>query len=274
MLSLIFEPFHEETVLKSTLNLLFFVLAGAPLGFLLIQKKSSLVSESLSHALLPGIAISAGLGGISSSSLMMGALLWMTLIALGTSYFVSRRPERTESLIFLVSISGNALGVCLLKWLEIPLDLTHLLFGSPLLIAEESLLRNLIALSVLVIALHFAWKKLLFFMFDANSASLISGRQSPQFYFLALLGGYLVLGFESLGVMSTAGTLILPAFFASLNNHMSKAWLFTAYFIGLLSICLSQILSYHLEFPLGPSMTLALVICGTCVTLLLKFLKK
>lgn len=273
-MDLILEVFTDESVIKSTFNLVLFVLAGAPLGFLLIQKKSSLVSESLSHALLPGIAISASLGGLSSTNLILGAFAWMTLIAFGTSYFIAKKPERTESLIFLVSISGNALGICLLKWLNIPLDLTHLLFGSPLLISTESLIRNLLALSLLVTTLYFAWKKLLFFMFDSNSAALTAGKQTPQFLFLTLVGGYLVLGFESLGVMSTAGALILPAFFASLCSAMSKAWLSIAYLIGLLSICLSQILSYHLSFPLGPSMTLSLVIFGTCVTILINFFRK
>lgn len=274
MSTFISDFFANEFILKSTLNLLLFIGAGAPLGFLLIQKKSSLISESLSHSLLPGIALSAVFFGLSSTSLFLGALIWINFMAITIAYFVSKKPEKSESYIFILSISGNALGVCLIKWLEIPLDLTHLLFGSPLLITSDSIIRNSIFLIFLLGILSTSWKKILFFLFDSASASLESGPYLTQFLFISLIGSYLVLGFESLGVMSTAGVLILPAFFASSISQMSKAWMATAYTIGLLSVIMGQTLSYNFDLPLGPTMTLCLVAVGSIFVFSSQLLKR
>jgi ABC-type Mn2+/Zn2+ transport system permease subunit len=207
----IVELFRQEFFYFSLLQIISFLTVGIPLGHLLVHKNLGLFSDSLSHSLIPGLAVSVYWFGLKSNSLTFGALVWGILVSLIFSLLGGISSKKRDSILIAISLLGISLGLMLNQLLKLNLDLTHLLFGSPLLTEASDLIRSAIVNGTILLVLAFNWKRLELFCVDADFARLKYGEFKMNFIFTFITSALVISGFEIFGVLLTTGLLILPA---------------------------------------------------------------
>ena len=160
------------------------------------------------------------------------------------------------------------MGVVIVSSSGSSVDLLHVLFGSVLALDDAALYLLAVIASVSLLVLAVLYRPL---VFECVNPGLLprKGRWSVIAHqgFMMLLVLNLVAGFHALGTLMSVGMMILPAaaarFWAREFNRLiafSVAIAFGGSVVGLL-------LSYHQEWPTGPTIVLVLGLCY-CVSLL------
>ena len=97
------------------------------------------MADSLSHSMLPGLAIGVMFFGLSLSALFVGGLFAALFVALGAQVVArsSRLKEDTAlAILYTVAVS---LGLVLLTFVKTRVSLNHYLFGNILGLADADL---------------------------------------------------------------------------------------------------------------------------------------
>lgn len=194
-----------------TMGLVFlFLLAGLPIGYLLIHRNLGLFSDAIGHSLIPGLVGAVMLFGLTTQALLIGALIWGLVVAIVFSALGGLKEHSRDSTLVAISLLGISLGLVLNQIFKLRIDFTHLLFGSPLL-ADSSDLLLLGSFSVItLITVGLFWKTILRICVDPVAAPLRYGPFKSQFIFSSITTVLVVIGFQIFGVLLTTGLLILP----------------------------------------------------------------
>lgn len=229
-------------------------LAAAPLGVFLILRRMSLMGDALSHALLPGVAVSYFFFGLSVPAMALGGFLAGTLVVLLTVWAQKHSPLKEDSTFAGFYLLALALGVLAISVRGNSMDLIHILFGSPLTASNESLLTTLGVCATVLVIFIFLHRLFLLEIFD--SVYLASRGYRPPFYqalFLVLVVACLVVSFQTNGTLLAMGQLILPALIARLWFQRMAPLIVLALVISVFGSSLGLFISYDRDWPLGPS---------------------
>lgn len=256
-------PFAEFAFMRRSLVAsLALALSAAPLGVFLTLRRMSLLGDAISHAILPGVAISFMLFGLSLGAMAAGGVvagLLAAALAGAISRFTTLKEDASLAAIYLVAL---ALGVTLLARQGTQLDLLHILFGSALGVDAAGLQLVASVASVSTLALAALYRGLVLETFDpiylaAASLSGQHGRRQRgwiwQQGFLVLVVINLVAGFQTLGTLMAVGLMMLPAVSARLWHDKLIHQLLNASAQAALAGVLGLLLSYHLDTPSGPT---------------------
>ena len=116
--------------LMLALGALALALGGAPLGVLLIDRRMSLVGDSLSHGIIPGAAVAYLLAGPNPWALTLGALIAGFAVT-GMATLIARSGRlRDDAAFAAVYLPSLALGVLILGRQANPETFETLLFGG------------------------------------------------------------------------------------------------------------------------------------------------
>ncbi|MGD9649888.1 MAG: metal ABC transporter solute-binding protein, Zn/Mn family [Dongiaceae bacterium] len=258
---LIVNPFIDYGFMrKGLLAALFISASAAPIGVLLLLRRMSLVGDTLSHALLPGVALAFVWFGLSLWALTLGGLLAGLFIALAAG-FISRHTRLKEdasfAALYLISI---ALGVTLVSLYGNSSDLLGFLFGNLLAISSSALLLIGLIASVTLLILAFIYRPLVMECFDRKFFSVISNNSALYHQlFLLLLVLNLVAAFQTLGTLLAVGIMMLPAVTARLIANTIPKLCLTAFVLAAIASVAGLLLSFYGDFPAGPTVIL---ICG------------
>ena len=141
MKSIFFDPFFEFDFLREALVACMFIsLSSLPLGLFMSYRRLSLTGDSLSHAILPGIALGFWFYGLSIPAMTIGGFVAgvvIVLISNWSSRITILKEDSTTAVIYLLAL---ALGVFLVSIKGSAVDLSHFLFGNILSIDFENLL--------------------------------------------------------------------------------------------------------------------------------------
>ena len=162
-----------------------------------------------------------------------------------------------------------SLGVVIVSTYGNQVDLLHVLFGSVLALDDDTLLLIGVIASVSLLGLAVLYRPLVFECVDAN----LLPRKSPwgsiaHFGFMGLLVINLVAGFHALGTLMSIGLLVLPAASARFWARTVNGLLVLAAGLALLAGVSGLLVSYHYEWPTGPTIVLTLGLMY-CLSLLL-----
>jgi zinc/manganese transport system permease protein len=206
----IFELIQRDYFLYTVGLVFLFLLAGLPIGYLLIHRNLGLFSDAIGHSLIPGLVGAVMLFGLSTQSLLVGALVWGLLVAVVFSFLGGFKEHSRDSTLVAISLLGISLGLVLNQVFKLRIDFTHLLFGSPLLADTNDLilLGGFSITSLLVVG--FFWKTILRICLDPVGSGFKFGQFRSQFVFSSITTILVVIGFQIFGVLLTTGLLILP----------------------------------------------------------------
>ncbi len=253
-------PFTEYAFMqRAFLSCILLCISAVPLGVFLLLRGLSLVGDSLSHGILPGIALAAIFFGLSPIPLFIGGIT-AGLIVAGVSNQLSARSIIPEDASFTVIYSLSlALGVLILFHHGTNTNVLHLLFGSVLGI--DSVTLSLIALVCCGTTLYLGMyrKLLLMYCFDPLLFEVAGcSHRWLMIGFLSLVVTNLVASYQAIGTLLALGLMMLPAITARLLCTHYRQIFKTSSILGIGGCYAGLLLSYHIDWPSGPSIILCL----------------
>ncbi len=238
------------------------VLIGVTNGYasaFVVLKKSALKVGSLSHALLPGIAVAIMFVGLHDWSAFLGALIAALLIGLG-SLAVSRGSrldqESALAILYTAAFSG---GIILLRRLNVSQQMEEWLFGNIMGLRDQDLWTNywisLGALGILT-ALH---RPLLMTLFDAEVAATLGVPvRTLNYLLLAVLIVVLISSLQAVGCMLAVGLLVTPAATVYLLTDSTGKLFWGGALLGGLASAFAVLAGWWLNIEQGPAIVLVL----------------
>ena len=130
MKQIFIDPFFEYDFLRQALLACWLLsFAAVPLGLFISYRRLSLTGDSLSHAILPGIALGFWFYGLSIPAMTIGGLTAGFIIVLVSSWTSKISLLKEDSTLAVIYLLALALGVFLVSLKGSPLDLFHFFFG-------------------------------------------------------------------------------------------------------------------------------------------------
>jgi ABC-type Mn2+/Zn2+ transport system permease subunit len=249
---------REDFFYLSLAQIILFLVVGVPIGNLLVHKNLGLFSDSLSHSLIPGIAGAIYFFGLRSRSISIGAVVWGVVVSILFSFLGGLSAKKRDSFLVVISLLGISAGLIVNQSLQLKIDFSHLLFGSPLLTSWDDLISSAIFSALLGIVIAFNWKKLILFSIDPEFSRIRYGEFKMNFLFTLITSLLVIMGFNVFGVLLTTGLLILPTLLFELKSvSISRQLPFSILMTMLVSV-LAFILSYEVNLTFSATLIFSL----------------
>ncbi|WP_288581024.1 metal ABC transporter permease [uncultured Methylobacterium sp.] len=231
---------------------------AAPVGVFLTLRRMSLMSEAMSHAILPGAAVGFLWAGLSLPAMTLGGLIAGLAVAM-LSGLVARstvlREDASLAAFYLISLAG---GVLLISARGSSIDLLHILFGTVLALDDDALVLLGGISTVTLIGLAVAYRPLVMECVDPLFLRSVGRASGPVHYaFLALVVLNLVGGFAALGTLLAVGLMLLPAITARFWAVDLSGLLPASVVLALMASVAGLLVSYYASLPTGPAIVLA-----------------
>jgi zinc/manganese transport system permease protein len=252
-------PFLEFGFMRRALaGCLALSVSAPPVGVFLMLRRMSLMSDAMSHAILPGAAAGFLVAGLSLPAMTLGGLaagLVVALLAGAVTRTTALREDASLAAFYLISLAG---GVLLVSLRGSQVDLMHFLFGSVLALDDPALYLLGGIATLTPVALALIYRPLVMECVDPLFLRSVSRVGGPvHFVFLGLVVVNLVGGFQALGTLLAVGLMLLPAVAARFWARELGGMMAASVVIASLSSLFGLSLSYEYDLPTGPAIVLA-----------------
>ena len=228
------------------------IVAGA-VGCFIILRGMSLMGDAISHAVLPGVALSYILG----INFFIGAITFGLLASIIITYIKGNSIIKSDTAIGITFSSFLALGVILIGVANSSTDLFHILFGNILAVQDIDMWISIgVGIAVLLIITLF-FKQILITSFDPLLAQAIGMPVSFYHYLLMILLTLVsVTAMQSVGTILIVALLITPAATAYLYANSLKTMILLSSGLGALASVLGLFIGYSFNVAAGSSIVL------------------
>jgi ABC-type Mn2+/Zn2+ transport system permease subunit len=252
------QPWSEPVLQRAFLEVALIGVVGGLLGCWLVLYELAYSTESLAHALLPGL-VGAALLGVP---LLLGAGCGIVVAALAVA-LAGRTPEiGRDTAVAIVVTALLGLGALLALSPSSPPGLSSLLFGDVLGVTRGDLVLAgalAVALAVVLRALH---RPLLAVGFDRVAArGLGASPLAVDGALLVLLALALVVAVQALGNLLVVAVLIGPAATARMVVRRMPSMMAVSTAIAVLGGAAGLYVSYYAGTAAGASIAAVLVGC-------------
>jgi len=270
MLAWLTDPFALALQQRALLGASLAAIALAVVGTWVVIRGMTFLGDALVHGVVPGIALALLLG----FDPLIGAIT-AAAVMLGGIELVHRQTAFSEDTgIGLLFVGMLGLGVILLsRSAGFAGDLTAVLFGNALGVTAGDLVLLTGVAVVAVVATILGYRHFLVLAFNEQKARLLG--LHPAVAHAALLGlitMVIVGSFRTVGTLLVFGLLVGPPATAALLVRRVPAMMLTAAVIGVLSVVVGLVVSYHADTSGSATMAVVpvalffLVLLGRSVT--------
>ncbi|HGI5020790.1 TPA: metal ABC transporter permease subunit [Streptococcus agalactiae] len=228
------------------------IVAGA-VGCFIILRSMSLMGDAISHAVLPGVAISFILG----INFFIGAIVFGLLSSIIITYIKENSVIKGDTAIGITFSSFLALGIVLIGLANSTTDLFHILFGNILAVQDSDKYMTIIVGLIVLTLITIFFKELLLTSFDPVLAKSMGMRVSFYHYLLMILLTLVaVTAMQSVGTILIVALLITPAATAYLYVKSLRTMLFLSSALGAVASVLGLYIGYTFNIAAGSSIVL------------------
>jgi iron/zinc/copper transport system permease protein len=223
------------------------------LGCFIILRGMALMGDAISHAVLPGVAISYMLG----VNFFFGAVLTGVLTAVGIGYVSQNSRIKHDMAIGIMFTSVFAVGIIIITLMKSSADLYHILFGNVLAVRTSDMWMTL-SIGLLVITLvTLFYKELLVSTFDPTMAQSYGLPNKWIHYILmVVLTMVTVASLQTVGIVLVVAMLITPAATAYLLTNRLWVMIYMAAGFGVVSSVLGLYFSFTYNLASGATIVL------------------
>ena len=250
---LLIDPFQYDFMIRALIAAIFCGVTLSTLGTFTINRNMGFMADAMAHATLPIIAVGVFFG-FSISELGAPAAI---VVAVFLGFIVKNSKIGEDTSIGIIFSTFFALGFILIKLLNVTINLEDLLFGQ-ILAVNRSDIYIITALFLIVIGtIVIFFKQLLFYSFDPIGAE-VKGLNTNflNYLFLITLSLAVVSALQTVGIILVLSMLIIPAASAKLITNTFIDSIKVSIAFGIISSVAGLVISYHLDLPTGPSMSL------------------
>ena len=223
----------------------------AVVGTFVVLKGIAFMGDAVAHSSLAGMSVAYFFGG----SIFWGAFAWAIPASILMTGISRRTNLSLDTSIGIIFASGFAVGIILMSRVSnYTADLFGFLFGNVLGVSwnEVALIAG-ISGAVLVMVGAF-YKELLYTSYDAtmSAASGIPVRLI-QYLLPVLVGITAVVSLKAVGIILVLALLVTPPATGALLARRLPGIMAYSVATALLATLLGMYLSFHADFPSGPS---------------------
>jgi len=242
--------------LNAGLSAIILGIVSGVLGSFIVLRKMSLMGDALSHAVLPGVAISYILG----INILFGASLFGLLAAVLIQFITNRSTIKSDTSIGIVLSSFFALGIVLITFAHSGMDLTHILFGNILAVPKSELLQSFIIMLVVIAIVSLFYKQLLISSFDPVVSKAYGLKTNFYHYLLmTLLSVVTVSSLSQVGIVLVIAMLVIPAATSYLWTTKLLHMIVLASIYGAVAGVLGVMISFRYNLPTSGTIVLVSV---------------
>lgn len=228
------------------------IVSGA-LGCFIILRGMSLMGDAISHAILPGVAISYILG----INFFIGAIVFGILSSVIITYIERNSIIKSDTAIGITFSSFLALGVILIGVAKSSTDLFHILFGNILAVQDIEIYITIVVSVIVLLTIVIFFKKLLITSFDPLFAKSIGISVNLYHYLLMILLTFVaVTAMQSVGSILILAMLITPASTAYLYSNSLKTMILISSTLGAVSSIIGLFIGYTFNIAAGSMIVL------------------
>ena len=248
------EPYQFEFFRTGSLAAL---LAGALCGLLgvyIVLRGMSYIGHGLSHAIFGGAVVSF----VMQWNFYLGAGLWGFLSAVLINQTARRTRIGADAAIGVITTASFAIGVALIsRYRRFTQSFDAALFGNILGVTWADVLVIGAVTLLVMAAIFFAYKQLLFTTFDTDVARVYGVRTEwMDALFSLMLAAAIIASMQVMGVTLIAAALVIPAITARLLTDSFHRMTILSVAIGALSGVLGMYLSYYVDVASGATIVL------------------
>jgi ABC-type Mn2+/Zn2+ transport system permease subunit len=224
------------------------------IGSFIILRGMSLMGDAISHAVLPGVALSYMLG----SSYIIGATVFGMASAALIGFVTKHSRLKNDTAIGIVFSAFFALGIILISFARSSTDLYHILFGNVLAVRDSDMLLTAAVLGIVLISVPLFYKQLKLTSFAPTIAKSYGWNISAINYGLMfLLTLVAVTSLQTVGTILVIAMLITPAATAYQLTDKLLVMIVLSTVFGTLSSIVGLYFSYSYNLPSGATIVMA-----------------
>ena len=224
------------------------------IGSFIILRGMSLMGDAISHAVLPGVALSYMLG----SSYIIGATIFGMASAALIGFVTKHSRLKNDTAIGIVFSAFFALGIILISFARSSTDLYHILFGNVLAVRDSDMLLTAAVLIIVLISVPLFYKQLKLTSFAPTIAKSYGWNISAINYGLMfLLTLVAVTSLQTVGTILVIAMLITPAATAYQLTDKLLVMIVLSTVFGTLSSIVGLYFSYSYNLPSGATIVMA-----------------
>ena len=224
------------------------------IGSFIILRGMSLMGDAISHAILPGVALSYMLG----SSYIIGATIFGMASAALIGFVTKHSRLKNDTAIGIVFSAFFALGIILISFARSSTDLYHILFGNVLAVRDSDMFLTAAVLVIVLIAVPLFYKQLKLTSFAPTIAKSYGWNISAINYGLMfLLTLVAVTSLQTVGTILVIAMLITPAATAYQLTDKLLVMIVLSTVFGTLSSIVGLYFSYSYNLPSGATIVMA-----------------
>ena len=228
-------------------------IVGGAVGCFIILRGMSLMGDAISHAVLPGVAISFILG----INFFIGAIVFGLLASTMITYIKSNSIIKSDTAIGITFSSFLALGIILIGIANSSTDLFHILFGNILAVQDLDMWITIAVALLVLTTITIFFRPLLLTSFDPILAKSIGVKVTFYHYLLmVILTLVAVTAMQSVGTILIVALLITPAATAYLYANSLKTMILLSSGFGALASVLGLFIGYSFNIAAGSSIVL------------------
>ncbi len=247
-------PFMERGLIAA---MLIGVICGV-IGTYVVLRGMVFLTDALSHAILPGVAVGYLVHGTTRGPLFWWALGSALISAFGIGAVSRRTRIKEDTAIGIIFAGMFALGIALISSVRsYATDLTHFLFGNVLGVSHHDLaMIGVFGGLILVVVLLF-YKEFLIISFDPILAATLRLPVRGFYYLqLTLIAVTVVVSLQTVGVALMIAMLVTPAATAFLLTRKLPIMMMLSALIGMMSGLLGIYISFYFNIASGAAIVL------------------
>ncbi|MBI1863918.1 metal ABC transporter permease [Candidatus Woesebacteria bacterium] len=238
------------------------------IGIFLVSRRLSLISDTLSHVSLAGVAIGLLLGIYPVATAIVVSILAGILI----EKLRGDKNISSESTLAMFLSGGLAIAVVLISLAKgFNTDLFSYLFGSITTVTVSDLWTILILGVIILVTISLFYKDFLYIAFDEDGAR-VAGLPVKflNILYIVLTATTVSLSMRIVGVLLIGALMVIPVVSAIQLKLSFKNTLFVSILISFVSVIIGLFASYFLNLAAGGTIVVVSLIIFGIITLLKK----
>ncbi|KHE67362.1 metal ABC transporter permease [Halobacillus sp. BBL2006] len=245
---------HYEFLQKALLTSVMVGIICGVIGCFIILRGMALMGDAISHAVLPGVAISYMMG----INFFFGAVFSGVITAIAIGFVTQNSRIKHDTSIGIMFTAAFAAGIIVITMLKSSTDLYHILFGNVLAVRSSDMWITLGIALFVIAAVYLFYKELLVTSFDETMGAAYGLPVRLIHYFLmTLLTMVTVASLQTVGIVLVVAMLITPAAAAYLLTDRLSVMIFLASGIGVMSSVIGLYFSFTYNLASGATIVLA-----------------
>ena len=211
------------------------------------------MGDAMSHAVLPGVALSFLFG----VPMFVGALVTGMIASIFIGFITKSSKTKPDAAIGISFTAFLATGVILISLINSTTDLYHILFGNLLAVTHATFWSTVVVGLIVMILIITFYRPLMISTFDPIFSRMSGLNTTFLHYFVMLLLSLVtVASIQTVGIILVVALLITPASAAFLIAKKLHTMMIISSLISVISSIVGMYFSYIYNIPSGATIVL------------------